>query len=69
METFQIDWNDTCLGMWKGDGETTIVRRTTDGRFAVIRVSDGEIRTIKVFADLIHARRYNFAIHGDSLGE
>ena len=45
----------------------TVVRQTTDGKFAVI--ADKGTRLIKVFADRLQARRYNFAIHGDSLGE
>ncbi len=63
----QIDWNGECLGAWMGHEETTIVRRTTDGRFAVVAAATKRI--IKIFADCLHARRYNFAIHGDRLGE
>jgi len=49
---------------WHRTGGTW-VRETTDGKFAVIN-SRGN-RLIKVFTDRLHARRYNFAIHGDSL--
>lgn len=45
----------------------TVVRKTTDGKFAVIK--DRGTRLIKVFGDRLQARRYNFAIHGDNLGE
>jgi len=52
-----------CLGVHaKGK---TCVRHTTDGRFAVI-AARGD-RLIAVLADELHARRYNFAIHGDAL--
>lgn len=44
----------------------TCVRPTTDGRFAVINYREGG-RIIKTFTDPLHARRYNFAIHGDKL--
>lgn len=51
---------------WHRNGETC-VRQTTCNRFAVI--ADKGDRLIKTFADRLEARRYNFAIHGDSLGE
>lgn len=50
----------------------TCVKRTTDGRFAVCSTtpnSDGQLRLIRILADSLMARRYNFAIHGDRLGE
>ena len=49
----------------------TMVKETTDGRFAVVgtKPAAGVLRLVKVFADKLHARRYNFAIHGDKLGE
>jgi hypothetical protein len=50
----------------------TCVKETTDGRFAVVTSKprqDGSLRLIKLFTDSLHARRYNFAIHGDCLGE
>lgn len=50
----------------------TCVKRTTCGRFAVVNSTpraDGSLRLIRLFAEALHARRYNFAIHGESLGE
>jgi hypothetical protein len=51
---------------WHREGKTA-VRKTADGRFAVI-ATIGD-RLIKTFDNCLHARRYNFAIHGDKLGE
>jgi hypothetical protein len=48
----------------------TGVKLATNGRFAVVSLTpnrDGSLRLIKSFADRDHARRYNFAIHGDKL--
>jgi hypothetical protein len=53
------------------DGGTMVVE-TTDGRYAVVTMKpnkSGNLRLINVFADKLRARRYNFAIHGDKLGE
>lgn len=52
-----------CLGCHRAG--KTCVRKTADNRFAVI--STTRPRLIKVFSDEWHARRYNFAIHGDTL--
>lgn len=70
-EAIEINTNEPCLG-WHKEGET-VVLRTIDGRFAVCSdkptQKNGDYRLLKVFADSLHARRYNFAIHGDKLGE
>lgn len=50
----------------------TMVKETTDGRFAVVSIkpaAGGSLRLVNVFAEKLRARRYNFAIHGDKLGE
>jgi len=67
--TVTINMMGDCRGYHKEGG--TVVRDTTDGRYAVMSSKpekDGTFRLIKVFTDLLHARRYNFAIHGDKLG-
>lgn len=63
----QINWNGEALGVFAAGADTTVVRKTTDGRFAVIDAT--EKRIIQIFENLLAARRYNFAIHGASLGE
>ena len=67
MNSTQINWSDACIGCCKGNNGTTVVRNTLDGQFAVIDAKSS--RVIKVFSDSLHARRYNFAIHGEHLGE
>lgn len=50
----------------------TAVKKTTCGRFAVVAATprrDGSLRLIKLADDAMVARRYNFAINGDKLGE
>lgn len=63
-ESVQVVMDGESLGCHK-EGKTC-VRRTNSGRFAVIKTIGD--RLIKTFSDELHARRYNFAIHGDSLG-
>ena len=46
----------------------TAVYPTVSGEFAVVNFRDG-LRLIKVFQDKLQARRYNFAINDDFLGE
>lgn len=69
-ETVTISMIGEALGChWLGK---TVVRPTTCGRFAVLHSTpkkSGGYRLIKTFADPLHARRYNFAIHGEQLGE
>lgn len=64
-ETAEVIMDGMSCG-WHRAGETC-VRQTTDGKFAVI--ADKGSRLIKTFTDRLHARRYNFSIHGDNLGE
>lgn len=62
-ESAEVVMDGEALGVHK-PGQTC-VRRTKDGRFAVIKtVGD---RLIKVLPNALQARRYNFAIHGDRL--
>lgn len=67
-EALRVKFDEAALGVWGEPGERTCVRRTDDGRFVVI-TCEAETRVIKVFTDALHARRYNAAIHGGSLGE
>lgn len=60
-----IDMIGPALGVCVGIRQTTVVRKTTDGRFAVLT---SKMTLIKIFKDEIHARRYNFAINGQQLG-
>lgn len=62
-ESAQVIMSGVCLGL-HAVGKTC-VRATACGRFAVIATTGD--RLIKVLADELHARRYNFAIHGDRL--
>jgi hypothetical protein len=58
------------IGLHK-DGKTC-VKETSCGKFAVVSTvprKNGSLRLIKLFTDSLHARRYNFAIHGDYPGE
>lgn len=50
----------------------TCVKTTVNGRFAVcgtIPRDDGSLRLIAVHQCAVTARRHNFSIHGDILGE
>ncbi len=62
-ESAEVILDGECLGVHRAG--KTCVRKTTDNRFAVI--STVLPRLIKVFPDSLHARRYNFAIHGEKL--
>ncbi len=64
-ESIDVKMDGMACG-WNRVGETC-VRETVCGRFAVI--ADKGSRLFKVLADRLHARRYNFAMHGMSLGE
>jgi hypothetical protein len=55
------------MGVCRGVLGATVVRETTDGRFAVVAAKGH--RLFRVFDDPLHARRYNFAIQGQRLGE
>ena len=49
----------------------TAVFATTTGLFAVVNMErnrNGALRLIRLFSNEITARRYNYAINGDSLG-
>ena len=61
-----VDMSGTALGVMGPAGDRTMVRRTTDGRFAVLTVAAPH-RVIKVFGDQWAARSYNAAIHGEQL--
>ena len=62
-ESANVIMDGECLGLHlKGK---TCVRKTTCGQFAVIATTG--TRLIKLLAGEWHARRYNFAIHGDTL--
>lgn len=64
-ETAEVIMDGMSCGLHR-NGETC-VRQTTDGLFAVI--STKTTRLLKTFVNRLEARRYNFAIHGDNLGE
>lgn len=63
----QINWDGEALGVFSAGSDTTVVRKTTDGKFAVLTAKP--VRIIKTFDNALAARRYNFAIHGHKLGE
>jgi hypothetical protein len=68
-ERVELD-NGPCLGSHR-DGHTC-VKATACRKFAVVDARprhDGTLRLIRLFSDALHARRYNFAIHGEALGE
>lgn len=57
--------DEVALGVMGGPEDRTMVRRTTDGRFVVMPVKADRI--IRVFSDQWSARKYNAAIHGETL--
>jgi len=65
IEKIEVVMSGECLGYHRAG--KTCVRKTACGKFAVIETT--RTRLIKTFTDSLHARRYNFAIHGDKLGE
>jgi hypothetical protein len=58
-----IDKDDVCLSslLWPSSGTRGIVRRTTDGQFALLEISGRYARIVKTFPTLERARSYNFA--------
>ena len=65
-ESVRIIMDGEALGVCKGPTSRTAVRKTACGRFAVVNAAN--CRLIRVLTDELHARRYNFAIHGRRLG-
>lgn len=62
----KIDWTDAAVAAWKLADGWVIVRPTTDGRFAVIRLSGPARRVLKVIADQFGARAYCAAVARNS---
>jgi hypothetical protein len=58
----QVIWDDEALSVLRTDDGFNIVRPTTDGRFAVIRVHGFPREVVKVLPTLARAQAYNFAI-------
>lgn len=52
----------SCLGVMGAEGDRTVVRATTDGRF-VVMTAKKPYRLIRTFDDVDHARNYNAKIH------
>jgi len=61
----EVDWNNGALSTLRMDEGWTIVRKTRDGQFAVIRVIGLTRRVVKVLPTFDRARAYNFALAGE----
>ena len=64
-ESVEVEMDGMAAGV--SPARITCVRRTTDGRWAVIACAGHKL--YKILADRLHARRYNFSMHGLNLGE
>lgn len=62
----KVNMDGECLGIMGPSDNRTVVRKTTDNRFVVMTAAK-PYRVIKAFADSMHARRYNAAIHGETI--
>jgi formylmethanofuran dehydrogenase subunit D len=58
-----IEMDGEALSVLKANEGWTIVRKTTNGQFAVMAIKGALARIIKVLPTLDRARAYNFAIN------
>ena len=64
-ETAEVIMDGMAAGLCSFGG--TCVRKTADGMFAVIATAGDKM--FAKMADRLEARRYNFSMHGATLGE
>lgn len=58
-----VDWDHECLSLLRNPaGQTSIVRKTKDGQFAVLALNGKRVKLLKVLPTLDRARAYNFAV-------